>query len=76
MGKSTLNKYKRYDYEEEEEYSSTLKSIDKRKQKRVERALRIKDISTLVEMENEGTDPIDYEQDIDDNLEFMKVQWK
>ena len=76
MGKSTVNKYKRYDYEEEEEYSSSSKYVDKRKQKRVDRALRIKDVSTLVEMDNEGDDPINWQIDEDDNLEFAKVQWK
>lgn len=46
------------------------------KQKKMNRALKTKNVELLIDMEDEGLDPIDYENDVDDNLEYMKVQWK
>jgi|GEM_PF-6001595 hypothetical protein len=76
MGKSALNKYKRYDYEDEEEYSSSSNYLEKKRKKRVNQALKTKNIDILIEIDNEGIDPIDYEEDVEDNLEYMKVEWK
>lgn len=36
-------------------------SNDRRKDKRIDRALRTKNVEVLVEMQDEGLDPIDYE---------------
>ena len=52
MSKSALKKFRKndYSYDDEEDQSYSARNfIDKRKEKRVERALRTKDISALVE---------------------------
>jgi hypothetical protein len=46
------------------------------KEKRLNRALKTKNVDLLVDMEDEGLDHIDYEYDLEDNIEYMKVQWK
>jgi predicted esterase YcpF (UPF0227 family) len=58
MSKSTFKKFKKNDYSyDDEEYSeNTRHHIDKRKEKRVERALKVKDISALIEDEDEFED--------------------
>ena len=47
----TSKKFKKndYSYEEEEETFETKNKIDKRKQRRFERAIKTKDISALIE---------------------------
>lgn len=51
MSKSALRKFKKndYSYDEEENYSENKNRVDKRKQRRIDRALKTKDISVLVE---------------------------
>ena len=51
MSKQTLRKFKKNDYsfEDEEEYVDAKNKVDKRKQRRFERALKTKDISALLE---------------------------
>lgn len=50
MSKSSLRKFKKNDYSDEEEnYSKYRNKIDKRKQRRFERAIKTKDISILVD---------------------------
>jgi hypothetical protein len=51
MSKQTLRKFKKNDFsfDEDEEYVDHKNKIDKRKQKRFERALKTKDISALIE---------------------------
>lgn len=50
MSKSSLRKFKKNDYSDEEEnYSEYRNKIDKRKQRRFERAIKTKDISVLVD---------------------------
>jgi len=51
MSKQTLRKFKKNDYsfEDEEEYVDVKNKVDKRKQRRFERALKTKDISALLE---------------------------
>jgi hypothetical protein len=50
MSKSALKKFKKNDYSDHEEYHDDPRDrVNKRKEKRVERALRTKDISALVE---------------------------
>jgi len=58
MSKSTFKKFKKNDYSYDDEgYSeNTRHHIDKRKEKRVERALKVKDISALIEDEDEFED--------------------
>lgn len=54
MSKQTLRKFKKNDYsydDEEEEQFNNKNKVDKRKQRRIERALKTKDISTLIENE-------------------------
>jgi hypothetical protein len=58
-----IKKFRKNDfsYDDEEEYSNNPKTfIDKHKEKRVERALRTKDISALTEDEEDGWDDYDY----------------
>jgi predicted secreted acid phosphatase len=51
MSKQTLRKFKKNDYsfDEEEEQFYLKNKVDKRKQKRFERAIKTKDISLLVD---------------------------
>ena len=60
MSKQQIKKFRKNDYsydDEEDYYSNSPKNfVDKRKEKRVERALRTKDISALVEDEDEWDD--------------------
>ena len=51
MSKQTLRKFKKNDYsfDEEEDYVDHKNKVDKRKQRRFERALKTKDISALIE---------------------------
>jgi hypothetical protein len=51
MSKQTLRKFKKndYSYDDEDEYIDHKNKVDKRKQRRIERALRTKDISVLIE---------------------------
>jgi hypothetical protein len=58
MSKSSLKKFKKNDYSDHDEYHDDPREKEnKRKAKRVERALRTKDISAL--MEDEDQDFID-----------------
>jgi len=51
MSKQTLRKFKKndYSYDDEDGYIDHKNKVDKRKQRRIERALRTKDISVLIE---------------------------
>jgi hypothetical protein len=51
MSKQTLRKFKKndYSYDDEDEYIDNKSKVDKRKQRRIERAIKTKDISTLIE---------------------------
>jgi hypothetical protein len=70
MSKSALKKFKKNDYSDHDEYNDNPREReDKRKAKRVERALRTKDISALIEdyddLDNvaDGTTRSHYEED-------------
>lgn len=53
MSKQTLRKFKKndYSYDDEDTYDDYKSKIDKRKQRRIERALKTKDLSALIENE-------------------------
>jgi len=53
MSKSSLRKFKKndYSYEDEETHFEFKNKVDKRKQRRFERAIKTKDISVLVDNE-------------------------
>lgn len=53
MSKQTLRKFKKndYSYEDEENFIDHKNKIDKRKQRRFERAIKTKDISLLIDNE-------------------------
>lgn len=54
MSKSALKKFKKNDYSDHDEYRDDPREREnKRKAKRVERALRTKDISSLLEDEDD-----------------------
>lgn len=66
MSKSALKKFKKNDYSDRDEYHDDPRDREnKRNSKRVERALKTKDISSLIE---------DEDQDIDDIIE--NNNWK
>ena len=57
MSKSALKKFKKNDYSDHEEYHDDPREREnKRKAKRVERALKTKDISSLVDEDEDDTD--------------------
>ena len=63
MSKSALQKFKKNDYSDHEEFHDDPREREnKRKAKRVERALRTKDISALIEDDEDFID--DISQDI------------
>lgn len=58
MSKSNFKKFRKNDwsYDDDEEYVDTRSNyLEKKKQKRVERALRTKDISALIEDDEDET---------------------
>lgn len=58
MSKSNFKKFRKNDwsYDDDEEYADNRSNyLEKKKQKRVDRALRTKDISALVEDEEDET---------------------
>lgn len=62
MSKSTLKKFRKNDYSEHDEYNENPRErINKHKEKRVERALRTKDISSLVEDDYDDGDDYQFE---------------
>jgi vacuolar-type H+-ATPase subunit F/Vma7 len=59
-------------YDGEEVNVRYLKNnMNKKKEKRVDRALRTKNVDALVEIEDEGLDPIDYEYNEEYDLEML-----
>jgi hypothetical protein len=46
-------------------------NFTKKKEKRVDRALKTKNIDALVEIEDEGIDPIDYEYNEEYDIEMV-----
>lgn len=66
MSKSALKKFKKNDYSDHDEYNDNPREReDKRKAKRVERALKTKDISSL----------LDEDEDFEDDV-FGYKDWK
>jgi hypothetical protein len=64
MSKSSLKKFKKNDYSDHDEYNDDPREREnKRKAKRVERALRTKDISALIEDDDQ-----DFIDDISDDM--------
>lgn len=64
MSKSALKKFKKNDYSDHEEYRDDPREREnKRKAKRVERALRTKDISALIEDEDQ-----DFVDDVSEDM--------
>jgi hypothetical protein len=58
MSKSSIKKFRKNDwsYDDEEEYSDNRSNyLEKKKQKRVDRALRTKDITALIEDDEDET---------------------
>ena len=58
MSKQTLRKFKKndYSYDDEDDYIENKNRIDKRKQRRFDRALKTKDINVLIENEEDSWD--------------------
>lgn len=64
MSNHDYKKFKKTDFsydEEEDQFDSRKNKVDKYKAKRVERALKTKDISALIEDEDEWDDYIPFE---------------
>ena len=76
MSKQQIKKFRKNDFsqDENEDYyiNNSRNFVDKRKEKRVERALRTKDISALTE--EEGVDPLDIEDEIWDDEHYNRYQ--
>ena len=64
MSNNGFKKFRKndYSYDDNEEYDSPRTTVDKRKARRIDRALRTKDINLLTE--EEGLDPLDIEDEI------------
>lgn len=59
MSKSALKKFKKNDYSDHDDYHDDPREREqKRNAKRVERALRTKDVSALIEDEEDFTDDV------------------
>lgn len=69
MSKTSFKKHRKDFYNEEEEIFAKPKNhLDKRKEKRVDRALKTKDIDYLLHSDDDGIDPEDDEY----NQEFYR----
>ena len=56
MSKQTIKKFRKNDWNDDEEYQDTRSNyLEKKKQKRVDRALRTRDISALIEDDEDDT---------------------
>ena len=56
MSKQTIKKFRKNDWNDEEEYQDNRSNyLEKKNQRRVERALRTKDISALIEDDEDDT---------------------
>jgi hypothetical protein len=64
MSKNGFKKFRKndYSYDDNEESHTPRSTVDKRKARRIDRALRTKDINILTE--EEGLDPLDIEDEI------------
>jgi hypothetical protein len=74
MSKQQIKKFRKndYSYDDEEEYSDNRSNyLDKKKQKRVDRALRTKDIDALLENEENGLTPEDYDYIVENEIEDL-----
>jgi hypothetical protein len=62
MSKNGFKKFKKNDfsYEDEESYDTRSNYADKRKEKRVQRALKTKNIRDLIEEDDEYDDDLSY----------------
>ena len=58
MSKNTIKKFKKndYSYEEEDQYDNRSRYLEKKNEKRVERALKTRDISALIEEDEDEDD--------------------
>jgi hypothetical protein len=56
MSKGNVRKFRKNDYSDEQESIKETHNFDKRKEKRMDRALRTKDISVLIEDEEDYED--------------------
>lgn len=62
MSKSAVRKFRKNDYSDQDEYNEDPRArVNKRKEKRVERALRTKDVSSLVEDDYDDGDDYQFE---------------
>lgn len=56
MSKQTIKKFRKNDWNDEEEFQDNRSNyLEKKKQKRVDRALKTKDISALIEDDEDET---------------------
>ena len=58
MSKNTIKKFKKndYSYEEDDQYDNRSRYLEKKNEKRVERALKTRDISALIEEDEDEDD--------------------
>ena len=60
MSKQTIKKFRKNDWNDDQEYQDNRSNyLEKKKQKRVDRALRMRDVSALIE---DDEDDIGFEQ--------------
>ena len=72
MSKQSLKKFRKNNfYEDNEVHDNSKKYLDKRKEKRFDRALRTRDVTVLLD-EKDGIDPID----IEDQIYVDNLSWK
>ena len=64
MSKQSIRKFRKNDWSEDEGDVSSRPSGNKKKERRLERALRVMNVEELEALEDEGLDPIDVEDDI------------
>jgi hypothetical protein len=78
MSKQRFKSLRKYEYDDEIEEDTRLVR-DKRKERRFDRALRVKSIEDLKDLDDEGIDPIDYDEDVVENEEedyraYLQIQ--
>ena len=72
MSKQSIRKFRKNDWSEDEGEFNSRPSGNKKKERRLERALRVMNVEELEALEDEGLDPLDFE----DEIYSDEIVWK
>jgi hypothetical protein len=75
MSKQKFKSLRKYEYDDEYEVDTRGKS-DKRKERRFDRALRVRSVEDLTNIDDDGLDPLDVEDEIWLDESVSTIDWK